>query len=192
MLTWTLCALALWLLGCSPRETSGRHRAGERARSVPREVAGPRGIRADDAPLLLDLVAAVLESGAAVSVALRTVGDTAADGLEEDVGAALARVGRLLDLGADPTTAWAACLETPALQPVAAAGIRCAHSGAQLAQSLRSVATQLRRDRRDAALARADRLGVWSLLPLGSCFLPAFVCLGIVPVVHGIATRALR
>jgi pilus assembly protein TadC len=36
-------------------------------------------------------------------------------------------------------------------------------------------------------LSKAERVGVWSLLPLGLCFLPAFVCLGVVPVILGVA-----
>ena len=35
--------------------------------------------------------------------------------------------------------------------------------------------------------AAADRAGVLIAGPLGLCFLPAFVCLGIVPVVAGLA-----
>jgi hypothetical protein len=31
------------------------------------------------------------------------------------------------------------------------------------------------------------RAGVWVLAPLGLCFLPAFLCLGVVPLVLGIA-----
>jgi hypothetical protein len=40
-------------------------------------------------------------------------------------------------------------------------------------------------------LARAERVGVWSLLPLGCCFLPAFVCLGVVPMILGVAGKVL-
>jgi hypothetical protein len=40
-------------------------------------------------------------------------------------------------------------------------------------------------------LARAERVGVWTLLPLGLCFLPAFACIGVVPVVAGVAGQVL-
>ncbi|MFE3028477.1 type II secretion system F family protein, partial [Nocardia tengchongensis] len=43
----------------------------------------------------------------------------------------------------------------------------------------------------DAAAARAERAGVLIGGPLGLCFLPAFLCLGIVPVVLGLAGRVL-
>ena len=59
-------------------------------------------------------------------------------------------------------------------------------SGARLAQALATVATELRAAHQAEALSRAERVGVWSLLPLGLCFLPAFVCLGVLPVVLGV------
>jgi pilus assembly protein TadC len=35
----------------------------------------------------------------------------------------------------------------------------------------------------------AQRAGVLITVPLGLCFLPAFVCLGIVPVIAGLAKQ---
>ena len=48
-----------------------------------------------------------------------------------------------------------------------------------------------RRRAHDDAHARAERAGVLVSGPLGLCFLPAFVCLGIVPVVIGLAGTTL-
>jgi hypothetical protein len=42
-------------------------------------------------------------------------------------------------------------------------------------------AAGLRGELRAVALARAARAGVLGMAPLGLCFLPAFVCLGVVP-----------
>ena len=44
---------------------------------------------------------------------------------------------------------------------------------------------------RDAARRAAERAGVAISGPLGLCFLPAFICLGIVPVVVGLASSVL-
>ncbi len=49
-----------------------------------------------------------------------------------------------------------------------------------------------RRRRSAASGAAAERAGVLIAGPLGLCFLPAFVCLGIVPVVAGLAGDVLR
>jgi pilus assembly protein TadC len=100
-------------------------------------------------------------------------------------------VGRLLWLGTEPEQAWAMLAELPGLAPLAAAGRRCADSGARLAGALADTAEQLRHRQLQRALGRAQRAGVWVLLPLGCCFLPAFVCIGIVPVVIGIAGQVL-
>ena len=48
----------------------------------------------------------------------------------------------------------------------------------------------MRADAASHGAARAQRAGVTVLAPLGACFLPAFVCLGIVPVVAGLATSS--
>ena len=43
----------------------------------------------------------------------------------------------------------------------------------------------------DTAEARAQRAAVLITAPLGLCFLPAFVCLGVAPTVAGIAATVL-
>ncbi len=49
-----------------------------------------------------------------------------------------------------------------------------------------------RHDAASAADARAQRASVLIAGPLGLCYLPAFVCLGIVPIVAGLAGDVLR
>jgi pilus assembly protein TadC len=142
----------------------------------------------------LDLVSSVLAGGAPPETALSSVADAARASGSTPLIAALAplhRVGRLLELGADPAAVWAGLDELPGYRQVAAAGRRCAESGAQLSGALAAVAVDLRHQRHAHALGRAERVGVWTLLPLGLCFLPAFVCLGVVPVVAGVAGQAL-
>ena len=52
--------------------------------------------------------------------------------------------------------------------------------------------TRSRHDAADAAGAAAERASVLIAGPLGLCYLPAFLCLGIVPVVAGLAGDVLR
>jgi pilus assembly protein TadC len=143
---------------------------------------------------LLNLLAAELQCGAptdlaidAVTMAVREHGDDRLRRAVEPISV----VGRLLWLGTEPEQAWAMLAELPQLAPVAAAGRRCADSGARLAGALTDAADQLRHRQLQQALSQAQRAGVWALLPLGCCFLPAFVCVGIVPVVIGIAGQVL-
>lgn len=160
-----------------------------RSQSDPAEHPQPRPVA-----FLLDLLAAGLASGAPPELAIEAV--AAAVGGSQDVALRVAveplrLVGRLLRLGSDPVTAWSVLDGYPELQPVAAAGRRCANSGARLAVMLSDTAGDLRARHRDAAVAGAHRLGVWALLPLGCCFLPAFICIGVVPVVLGVAGQVL-
>ena len=65
-----------------------------------------------------------------------------------------------------------------------AAALAFAHlTGAATATMLREAADQQRRADVRAAERRAAELGVRLVVPLGVCALPAFICLGIVPVV---------
>jgi pilus assembly protein TadC len=120
-------------------------------------------------------------------------------------GDRLGRVARALRMGAAAEEAWsylgagsaplggssnaARSVEAgsgPAPEPVrriVAAAVRSQHSGAAFAGALHRVAEDLRADRLIAADAAARRAGVLIVLPLGLCFLPAFVLAGLVPVV---------
>ncbi|MGA3256827.1 MAG: type II secretion system F family protein, partial [Mycobacterium sp.] len=69
---------------------------------------------------------------------------------------------------------------------------RSASSGSALADGVADLADQSRDAAAHAATAAAERAGVLIAGPLGLCFLPAFVCLGIVPVVAGLAADVLQ
>jgi pilus assembly protein TadC len=68
---------------------------------------------------------------------------------------------------------------------------RALDSGAPVATTVAAVADEQRRRRRWAAEAAARRAGVLAVAPLALCFLPAFVLLGVVPVVLSIAADVL-
>lgn len=169
---------------------------------------GPAGSDPRHVALLIDLLAGALEAGLPIDAALVAVADAASwevtgttafagpvdaaarsptDSDLVDAAWPLGELGRLLSLGAEPEAAWSRLASVPNFAGVATAGRRCAHSGARLAQALRSAAEQLRDQRHAESVAKADRCGVWVLLPLGLCFLPAFACLGIVPTILGVA-----
>ncbi|KGJ72572.1 hypothetical protein GY21_14385 [Cryobacterium roopkundense] len=64
-------------------------------------------------------------------------------------------------------------------------------AGVPAAELLRSEAQQLRRDARTAGQRRAESLGVTLMLPLGLCVLPAFMLVGVVPLVMSILSSTL-
>jgi pilus assembly protein TadC len=157
-------------------------------------VAARRWIRGPSAgsptdPLRLagawDLLAACLRAGLPVATATSVV----AERLPGPDGAVLRRVAELLAGGADAAEAWQPALANPPTAPLARAARRTARSGAALAGAVSELATQVRAGTADLAEERAQRAGVLITGPLGLCFLPAFFCLGVLPVVVGLAEQ---
>ncbi|MEU6075845.1 type II secretion system F family protein [Micromonospora sp. NPDC047074] len=134
---------------------------------------------AADLPLAADLLAASMRAGAPVDRSVLAV----AEALDGPLADRLARVGRLLRLGGGPDEAWAPLAAVPEAERLTAAVLRSADSGAALAGALTRLADDLRADRSTAAEAAARRAGVLIVLPLGLCFLPAFILAGLVPVI---------
>jgi pilus assembly protein TadC len=135
-----------------------------------------------------DQLAACLRAGLSLERAARAVVPV----LPAAAGEALGRVADLLALGADPATAWAPALDHPDTARLARAARRSARSGAAVAEVVEAVAADVRAEAADAVEARAERAGVLVTGPLGLCFLPAFLALGIVPVVVGLAGPLLE
>ncbi|MGN8244847.1 type II secretion system F family protein [Cellulomonas soli] len=153
-------------------------RAGPRARFV--RSAGPDEDVEVGPALLLELVDAALGTGAALPRALEAV----AAALPGTQGEDLRRVASALALGASWPTAWT---HAPDLRDVEQALAVSWSTGAAAGPTLRAAADRLRRDARSEAREAAARLGVHLVLPLGLCFLPAFMLLGLVPVVLSLA-----
>lgn len=152
--------------------------AGARARPV--EAAAP-----DEIPVIADLMAACLFAGAGVGDALAASLVASGPWLRarsEPVVSAL-RAGEL------PEEAWRPWLEDQRLAPVARTCIRTAGSGAAAASELTRVAARVRAAQRGERQQRVARASVWIVLPLGTCFLPAFVAVGVVPLVVSLVSR---
>ena len=141
----------------------------------------------------LDVLAVCLIAGMAVSAAAAATAPSAPPRLAQ----LLARAADLLALGADPAVAWSVPPDSPPgpvdahVDALLRLARRSASSGAALAGGVVELAAQSRHDAAHAATAAAERAGVLIAGPLGLCFLPAFVCLGIVPVVAGLAGKVL-
>jgi hypothetical protein len=168
-------------------------------------------------PLLLELLAALLESGAPPPTALRHLaaalaktGDSRAEPLEAlaldleqgittdaldletaappapaPIDAALSSIRRLLGRASPPSAGDAA---DPALSVLREAVRMAALAGLPPAALTRRAASEERR-RLGAARRRAiRRLEVILVLPVGLCLLPAFVLLGVIPVVIDLFT----
>lgn len=185
-------AVALWI---GPGPLLVRRRAGVPARERgPQHGPGRNQSQGPD-PLAvascLDVLSVCLSAGMAVS----TAAAAAAGSAPPNLARVLRRAADLLALGADPAVAWSIPPEPTVDQQIDALvrlARRSASSGAALAGGVAELAVQSRHDAAHAATAAAERAGVLIAGPLGLCFLPAFVCLGIVPVVAGLAGDVLQ
>lgn len=187
-----LLAAALWV---GPGPSLVRSRAGTSARGGrrPRGRAPSRGTDPLAVASCLDVLAVCLGAGMAVSAAAAA----AAPSAPPTLGRVLRRAASLLALGADPAVAWSIPpgprqAADPQIDALLRLARRSASSGAALAGAVGELAEESRNDAAHAATAAAERAGVLIAGPLGLCFLPAFICLGIVPVVAGLAGDVLQ
>ena len=176
-------------------------------------VAGPRVLRglepgaeralrlALDAelPVALDLLAACLAGGAGLPAAVRAV----AAAVPGPAGARFARVASSLEVGTAPADAWRLLAEDGRPRRAGAAGsglaaaaartlTRADDGGGPVSDAVVALANQAREAARLQGEQAAARAGVMAVGPLGLCFLPAFVLLGVVPVVIGLVGPVLR
>lgn len=141
---------------------------------------------AAELPQACDLLAVCLQSGQPLRVAASEVARV----LDQPLGPALADVSMRVALGADEAGAWTELAEAePALATLGREVARSVGSGIALAAALRVLGADARRQAVALAQVRARRVGVRSVLPLMTCFLPSFLLLGVVPIIGGVLGR---
>jgi Flp pilus assembly protein TadB len=129
--------------------------------------------------MMLELVGAMLDAGAGLGRALSLVAGLATP----EIRGPLRPVVAALAIGADWDTAWRSSADrSPGLLALRDALAFAAHTGAPSSAILYAQAARLRREQFRTAEKQAAALGVRLVVPLGLCSLPAFVCLGVVPV----------
>ncbi|MFD4760641.1 type II secretion system F family protein [Streptomyces sp. NPDC058439] len=139
-------------------------------------------------PLAADLLAACISAGAGPWEAAEAVGDS----LGGPVGVCLARTAAEIRLGGEPAVAWGRFGEIPGAGALSRCLDRAGSTGAPAAEPVARLAEAMRAERASAAVARAQRAGVLITAPVGLCFLPAFLAVGVAPVVIGLATGLLH
>lgn len=138
-----------------------------------------------DAPIAAELLSAALAAGVPLEAALPVV----ASAVGGPLGRRLEHVSSLIRLGQPPGSAWARLGSEESLRPLIAATSRSARTGAPLAELLAQAAGDLRQQAQTSARAEIRAAGIRAVLPLGLCLLPAFVLLGVVPLVGGLVAR---
>ncbi|KIC66857.1 type II secretion system F family protein [Pseudarthrobacter phenanthrenivorans] len=159
-----------------------RHLAGGTPLGRQAATEGPAtetGSGLKDTAMMLELVAAMLDAGASIARSLELLAASASPRYRD----ALRPVVSALAIGADWHTAWrSSAVRLPEVLELREALGFAALTGAPSSAILYAQAARLRRERFRAAEKRAASLGVKLVVPLGLCSLPAFICLGVVPV----------
>ncbi|WP_323139194.1 type II secretion system F family protein [Streptomyces platensis] len=153
-----------------------RQRGAEAVRSAAAEV------RAELAPAG-DLLAACLAAGAGPRESAEAVGRS----LDGPVAERLRQIAAELRLGGEPAVVWPRLAALPGAEGLARCMERAGISGVPAVESASRIAAELRAEQARTATAQARRAGVLVTLPLSACFLPAFLTLGVAPVLIGLA-----
>jgi len=153
-------------------------------RAEPPRARRERSEVALDLPHLVGLLGSALEAGQTPASALAIVCDALP-------GAAARRLEGLpgrLALGLDPAEVWGALARDPELAVLGRTLARAHVSGAPVAVAIARLGHELEQAARADVEDQARQVGVRAAVPLGLCLLPAFVLLGIVPLVAGLAS----
>ncbi|WP_240951064.1 type II secretion system F family protein [Bifidobacterium olomucense] len=186
-------AVAAWLYAAKPANDTRLPKSAVRSASA-------YDVGASGTMLILHMLQAALHQGASIPGALEAVG-TVAKGA---CGGGLARVGELLNAGASWHDAWKVALagvKEPGSKELSDPGRPYAgtshtelalrlvcdalesswmHGDAPAAR-IEAAVEQLSRDERARIERGTAKLAIRLLMPTGLCFLPAFVCIGVIP-----------
>jgi Flp pilus assembly protein TadB len=132
-------------------------------------------------PHVVDLMAVALAGGAAPGGAVGSV----AEAVDGPVREELLSVRRSLAVGQDPAGVWRDVGRRPGVGALGRAMTRAVETGSSVSEALHRLAEDLHRTARAEAESRARAVGVKAAVPLGLCLLPAFVLVGVVPLVAG-------
>lgn len=134
-------------------------------------------------PLAAELLAACLAAGSSPHEAAGAVGGA----LGGPLGERLNRVAAEARLGAEPTVAWRHVGQLPGAERLARRMALAASSGVPAEEAISHLAAESRARQARDGRARAQKAGVLATAPLGLCFLPAFLLLGVAPTLLGLA-----
>lgn len=184
---WALAGGAVGVLlglGVAAGLWQWRRREGDAGRAAQDEAS--RAAR--QLPLASDLLAACIAAGAGPVVAAQAVGEA----LGGPVGEGLARGAAEVRLGGEPADAWRRLAALPGAAALARLLARADESGLPAAAPVARLAADARAEWARNATARARRAAVLISAPVGLCFLPAFIAVGVLPVVIGLAGGVMR
>jgi len=141
-----------------------------------------RELLARQLPCGVQLLATALRAGADIESAMALVALALPGPFAEEITV----LGRRLRLGVPPAQVWTAVPLDSDLGPLARTLGRAQETGASVAQVMDALAVELQGRRRGEVERAAKSVDVRASAPLGICFLPAFMVLGVAPLVAGV------
>ena len=135
-----------------------------------------------DAASDLELFAACLEAGLSPRMAVVAVAEASPTWSE---------AAALIGVGVPMSNAWQALVAHKHLEELVRLAKLSGDSGTAMASGCHRLVAQLRADAAAQATAQAERAGVFIAAPLAVCFLPAFLVLGLVPVIISLGQQLL-
>lgn len=178
MISLVFAALGMWISQPVPL----KNRINEETNAALRARDGPPA--ALDCAADIELFAACLASGVTPAMAAEAVAE-----VSRVPSTPWRSVAAMLSLGAPPAAAWNPMVGVPALQELARVSTHSHSSGSSLVNSCERIARDVRSRTAEEATAAAERAGVFIALPLAICFLPAFIVLGLLPIIITLATQ---
>ena len=97
----------------------------------------------------------------------------------------------LLSIGVNAPQAFALMADIEGLDELANLATVSHRSGSALSDGCRNIAEALLASAGDHRIAAVERAGVFIALPLAVCFLPAFMIVGLAPVVFSLGTQLI-
>ncbi len=181
-LTAVACAVAPWWVAQMRHERRGQGLGCAGLGEGPgTDVPGP----APEVAVVIELLVAALRTGVGVPRALQAIG-TAVGG---PGGPDLSAVGTALVLGSSWDQAWQ--LSPPEYRFLGRALRPAWEHGAPPAAVLEATRARMMRQTQERTEVAAQRLGVHLVIPLGLCFLPSFIALGVVPILFSLGGALL-
>ncbi|QIX28234.1 type II secretion system F family protein [Nocardioides sp. JQ2195] len=153
-------------------------------RAEPAAVRREREQVARELPQVIQLIGLVLASGGSLADAIRQVAAAFPGPAVEPLRRAEAR----LAVGMAAADVWRELAVQPGLERVGRALCRAEGAGIPVASMVQGLGADLAREERARSEDAARTVGVRAAVPLGLCLLPAFLVIGIVPVIASALT----
>ncbi len=139
-------------------------------------------------PTTLTLLAAVVESGLPMRMALAHVISVTENPTSDLLQSVLGHIG----VGRSESQAWNELGSHDIWGAVARDLARSSSSGAAICEILHVHAEQSQQAAADHMQMKARSIGVYAIIPLVSCFLPAFILVGVIPIIASIFQNFLH